>query len=101
MLGWQPRILVKWLECLLHSQKVVGSIQLYVLCKIYISHIRDIFQLCRKGVTWLSRFIFIVTEGTVFQIERKECNIPISIGMLLAIWLVARVFSQAVRVSAS
>ncbi len=41
MLSWQLGFLVNWLECLLHGQKVVGSIPTppALLCKIYISHI--------------------------------------------------------------
>ncbi len=46
-------------------------------------------------------YIYCDSRDTVFQIEREECNIPISIGRLLAAWLAAQVFSQAVRVSAS
>ncbi len=52
-------------------------------------------------VAWLSKFIFIRTMRPVFQIAREDCNIPISISRLLAIWLAAQAFSQTVSTSAS
>ncbi len=41
------------------------------------------------------------SEATVFQIEREECNIPISIVRLLATWLAVQPFIQMVTMSAS
>ncbi len=36
-------------------------------------------------------YIYCDCRDTVFQIEREEFNIPISIGRLLAAWLAAKV----------
>ncbi len=93
LLVWQPGLLVEQLACLLLCQKAAGSLLKFYFVRFIILTLWDIFQWCCKGVAWLSRFVFIVIVGTFFQIEREECNIPISIGRVLVAWLAARAFS--------
>ncbi len=44
---------------------------------------------------------FDTLDHNILLDKPSYCNIPISIGRLLAAWLAAQVFSHAVRVSAS
>ncbi len=38
----------------------------------------------------VSVYIYCDSEDIVFQMEREECNIPISIGGLLSAWLLVK-----------
>ncbi len=100
LLGWQSGHLVKWLAHLLHIQKV-GQSPLTppaLLCIICIT-----LTLWRCSLVALVCVVLICydCEATFFQIEREKCNIPVSIGRLLATWLAVWVFSQMVSTSAS
>ncbi len=80
-------LLVKWLQCLLHSQKIMGSISIppALLCRIYYSHIvRYTSMLPKRCGLVVSVYIYCDYRDTVFQIERAECNYPVSIGRQLA-----------------
>ncbi len=83
-------LLVKWLAHLVCSQKIVGSRLTLpaLLCKIYYSGAMKVYPGCLSLCgTYLLRLC-----ATVFQIERKECNIPVSIGRLLGTWLAVQAF---------
>ncbi len=73
-LGWQSRLLVKWLACVLHSQKVVGShltlaALLCLLCKIYYSILmtmptKTIFYISTK---WTILILRILTKSYILK----------------------------------